>query len=509
MEREVKYLASYNVLKEPWIAVRTTYGGLTSMGILDVLKNAHTLESIDEISPLTEYGIYRLLIAFLMDALRPQTIKDIESLADKGTFDMGRINVYIEGCEEEGPCFDLFDKQRPFLQSAYNEKWDSRKQIKSVEALLHQLPSGNNAVHFNHLPENGHCLSEAVCVKALTAVNVFCTAGLQGPSSINGAPPVFVLVQGRTLFEKLLYNMIPFESTDIPIDTPPIAWRNREAVTPGKKVERTSLLYGLTWQARRITLIPEDTPQYCTFTGEYSKNPVKRIYLQKGEDFCGYADWTDPHIPYMISEHGKNSLKPRLGKDTWRSIPFIVSNDAGAPSVVKNRALMRDCLKHITVTAYSLCTDRASYEAWQKEIFTMDAQIMEDRRKAAAVFLALEAAKDVSEILRRELYRITAYGKTLPQTQTIDEAERAYFAGVRKMFFGKFLQCLERAETDIKRAALVAEWKENLVKAAINEYESFSDRLGLGGDFLLKSALAAKSLRFILKNYLLRGKGGA
>lgn len=90
------------------------------------------------------------------------------------------------------------------MQDALDPKYDEEKNIKPASMLLHDLPGDNNHIHFDHRRADTHRLTYAECARALCAVNVFCTAGLHGPSSINGAPPYYVIIDGGDLYKTLI-----------------------------------------------------------------------------------------------------------------------------------------------------------------------------------------------------------------------------------------------------------------------------------------------------------------
>ena len=138
----------FDILKEPWIPVANMSGETYELGILDALGRAHELRSVHDISPLVEYSVYRFLVVFLMDALRPRKLSDIEEILGGGSFDMDAICSYVKRCKDEGVSFDLFDEERPFMQTKVDPRWD--KQTKPVDTLDYTVPSGNNHVHFDH-----------------------------------------------------------------------------------------------------------------------------------------------------------------------------------------------------------------------------------------------------------------------------------------------------------------------------------------------------------------------
>ncbi|MEA5145568.1 MAG: type I-E CRISPR-associated protein Cse1/CasA, partial [Candidatus Limiplasma sp.] len=127
----------FDVLTDPWIPVDTG----EELSLLDTLTRAHKLKAISAASPLDTYATYRLVIAFLMDALQmPHRDARLDVLA-RGRFDMAVIEAYVARCRAEGVSFDLFDKERPFMQAAYDPQYD--RETKPVSELVHALPTGN------------------------------------------------------------------------------------------------------------------------------------------------------------------------------------------------------------------------------------------------------------------------------------------------------------------------------------------------------------------------------
>ena len=109
--------ASFDILTKPWVPVLDAAGQKTELGLLETLERAHELQAIQTASPMEEYSVYRFLIVFLMDALRPEDENDIDGLLKAERFDMEAIQEYLTQCQKEGVSFDLFDEERPFLQT--------------------------------------------------------------------------------------------------------------------------------------------------------------------------------------------------------------------------------------------------------------------------------------------------------------------------------------------------------------------------------------------------------
>ena len=118
---------TFDVLSEGWIPVIDLTGERRKLGIWETLETANTLREISDISAMVEYGLYRFLGVFLMDALRPRTIGNLEDLLEDGKFPMDSIAEYVQICRREGVSFDLFDPKRPFMQTPYCPEWDEKK----------------------------------------------------------------------------------------------------------------------------------------------------------------------------------------------------------------------------------------------------------------------------------------------------------------------------------------------------------------------------------------------
>lgn len=74
----------FDLIAEPWIPVVNGDETISYVGIWDALQTAAESKGISDASPLVEFGLYRLLSVFLMDALRPEdqfALEDLEKPA--------------------------------------------------------------------------------------------------------------------------------------------------------------------------------------------------------------------------------------------------------------------------------------------------------------------------------------------------------------------------------------------------------------------------------------------
>ncbi len=138
-------MATFNLLTEPWIPVTDRSGNIIERGILDTLREAHNLAEISDPSPLIQFGIYRLLIAFVMDALEFKKEPDLIKAIERKKFNMDAIEAYAGRWK---PRFDLFDDTHPFMQSPSNEKVEH--ETLPVNYLFHHTSPGHTSQFLYH-----------------------------------------------------------------------------------------------------------------------------------------------------------------------------------------------------------------------------------------------------------------------------------------------------------------------------------------------------------------------
>lgn len=391
---------SYSILTEPAIPVLMADGTRTAMGIRDIFSHAHEIQDIQALIPLERYAVFRLLVAFSMDVFHPKDSYARQDLLAAGRFDIRAFDAYVDECEKDGPRFDLFDAEHPFLQSRYDEQWDVKPNVeKPVATLFHFLPSGNNHVFFDHRIENTHDVPAAEAFRALCACYLFSISNKSGPGSINGTPPLYAIAIRQNLFETLVANMLS-EAEAQPLDygvgkTP---WRNGRVIIPNMEVPNVSLLEGLTWMSRRVTLIPNN-----------DHKTVARIRFQPGLKFNGNELWVDPYVPCYRKNETYVTVKPQFGRFVWRDVGALLYDR-------KNGAIRQppvlQCMKEnlldddetsawvpIRVAGLAVST-KLKYEEWCEEELRLPSLLLCDEN------LANQFRADISmvEFAQRALY---------------------------------------------------------------------------------------------------------
>jgi CRISPR system Cascade subunit CasA len=220
------------------------------------LSRAHDLQELSSRSPLETAALYRLLLAVLHRVFGPDGYDTWDNLWHAGQFDARPLSGYFDRWH---PRFELFDAKRPFYQTP-----DERVKPKPPNKLILDRAFGNKATLFDHhTDDQGITLTPAEAARAVVAAQSFGLAGLSGLRQrfTDGTCTrgVIFLVQGRNLFETLMFNLLRYPTEDDVLphkagDRP--AWEMDDPFTP-QRTRPLGYLDYLTWQNRRILLFPE------------------------------------------------------------------------------------------------------------------------------------------------------------------------------------------------------------------------------------------------------------
>jgi CRISPR system Cascade subunit CasA len=265
----------FNLIDAPWIPCIRADGQAAHLELRDTLLQSHELRELAGESPLVTAALHRLLLAVLHRVFGPEDRDTWYGLWKAGRWDAPRLDTYLTQWRHR---FNLFDPDRPFCQAA-----DDRVKPKSLNSLVLDLAFGNKATLFDHHTDAvGVTLTPAESARAVVAAQSFGLAGLSGLSQkfTDGtcARGVLFLVQGETLFETLMLNMLRYPTDDDvmphnPDDCP--AWEMDDPFIPDRSIPRGYLDY-LTWQNRRILLMPEHTPK-GTIVQQMTVAPALRL----------------------------------------------------------------------------------------------------------------------------------------------------------------------------------------------------------------------------------------
>lgn len=468
--------ASFYVLSEGWIPVIDLEGKSRKLGILDTLKNAHRLKEISDASAMVEYSLYRFLSVFLMDALRPRRTEALEDLLEEGAFDGEKIDEYVALCKSEGVSFDLFDRDRPFLQTPYNPRWDKEK--KPVTELDYTIPHGNNHTHYDHRKSSVAALSFDEAARLLLPAQLFCTAGAQGyPSNVSASPPYYTVVKGRTLFETLVYSLLAVNRIDIPLDKPPVLWRNTNPVEPKREVASTSWLFGMLFPARRITLIPGD-------------GVVSEIYLCQGLNYVSKESWEDPFVTYRFSKESKIPWRPNQEKAVWRNLNDLIDvKNKKAPYVLRQYFELEKESEDASVSLYGVQTNQASYLGMFHFDLDIPVRLARDEEHIGCVENCIKAAECMARGIKHSLAGIPE----IPEV-SVSQAVQEYYDLCEKAFWAFCRNTLAAEKTDLPAAN--QQWYSCITRTAKEVRSRTLSNLRLNGQAMGNAAKKEKEIAF-------------
>lgn len=367
----------FDTSKEPCVPV---YGdGFTEeLSLRDALVRAHEFRGVRHELPTVEFGLHRLLVALMGDIFFvepgvPLNTHRLGELLARGRFEVDRVDDYLA----KYPYFDLFDEDKPFLQVGRMQGEE-----KPLANLLHPVPSGTNVNHFHHATEDELAASPNAALGLLSTIAPFMTAGGAGLSpSINGAPPIYVLVRGRNLFETLCLNLYaaPLEFARTSGDAP--SWRLTREV--GGERSDAGYLESLTWMPRRIQLIP-GPGGVCSVTGQVGDTLVRSMRFVAGASTR--FTWIDPNAVYRITGKGPLVLRMREERELWRDTAALAlleqSEDFKRPRVVNQFATLAtegfiETNRALQLDLYALRTDmKMKIFEWQSETLVLPAALV-------------------------------------------------------------------------------------------------------------------------------------
>ena len=463
----------FDVSIEPWMRVLGKDGHPDELGLRAALTQAHEIRALVDPMPTVEFGLYRLLVAFVLDIFQPQDLIDWGELWKTGEFDGERIARYFA---DNAGCFDLFDAAKPFLQSAGMESEKS----KPLAGLLPPMPSGTASNHFHHGDENDFGVAPKMAARLLATIAPWMTAGGAGLSpSINGAPPFYVLPMGDNLFQTLLLNTLVTKDLSRAQGEEIPAWRDPAPVTATRAVA-ASLLGSLSWRPRRIQLVP-GTSGVCALSGE--PVPVLVSEMKFAPGFGAGFEWVDPNCAFRIGDQ-RLILRPREGREVWRdSGPLALLREKSWQSKNGKVAFERPAVMtqlgelisdhvlpvdhELKLAVYAVRTDlkMKSFE-WVRETLRLPFALVQGRRAAIEAQGALEDAEGVAFALRRAIkvaYPREGKGNDAAFATLIANTEKSFWRELR-VPFDRFTEFLALAHQDAERDAERQRWRDGLGK---------------------------------------------
>lgn len=318
----------YNLLEEHWIPVLGTDGKLGYVGIKDTLTHAGRIRCICLASPLDMFAVHRFLLTLLYwKADLAGGVEEVRASLLKSELP----SAVLGGINKEDHCFDLFDKESPFLQDT-SVSISKEKEKKSVGSLFAELAVATNIAHFHHGDDESMRLCLPCATIGLLRVVPWSQSGGQGKTpSVHNAPPIMAMATGDNLAATLGLNLVP-------LDTKAGKAQWSGYFTPTDSTSPIPYLEALTWNPRRI-LLPSAQEGTCWYCGESNVPTVGKIVYMKNENTKKRADeklfeWQDPAAFYALYDVSKKY-------DKVKNVPYKTIKSSRENLATDGRDLQR------------------------------------------------------------------------------------------------------------------------------------------------------------------------
>lgn len=326
---------SFDLTARPWIPVLRRDGTQDELSLHQVFEQAHNLRRIVGDLPTQEFALVRLLLAVAHDAFEgpPDIDAWAELWAEESCF--APVGAYLEAHRGR---FDLLDASTPFFQTAGLRT--AKDEVFSLNRIVADVPNGEP--FFTTRMPTVERLTFAEAARWVVHAHAYDTSGIktgvEGDQRAKGGKvyPLGVgwagnlggvYVEGRTLRETLLLNLVSADTANLAIDEADApAWR-QEPCGPGGAERAPSGVRDLyTWQTRRLRL-------------HFDESGVHGVVLGYGDPLTARdRQHREPMTAWRRSRAQEKKLKktpvylPREHapeRAAWRGIGALVADQAG------------------------------------------------------------------------------------------------------------------------------------------------------------------------------------
>jgi len=487
----------FDLVNEGWIPCVMPDGRVRELGLLPTLANAPSIRELHDPSPLVTASLHRLLLAVLHRNFGPPDLDAWIELWEAGRWDASRLEAYFDRWQDR---FDLLHPERPFYQTA-----GLPHQPVSIAKLAPELACANNPTLFDHTMDGS---PPAVDLPAAARLVVACQAADLGGlvSRLPGEPPsapaaplatgAVVLYQGSNLFETLMLNLIVYNSSepweaDLSADRP--SWEQESPPSELRTVP--GYLDYLTWQSRRILLVPESLD---------GRTVVRRAVLTAGRRLPDTMPVMDPQFALLKNPRKKLrakdpawlALRFRPDRALWRDSTALLaaSSDYNVPprarrwlgELVAQGFLDRSARYRLVVAG--LGSERAKVHFWRQERMPLPLAYLADADLVELLRGSLKLAERIGWLLQRALETAT-----VPGTRPDSPGEQAPIAAGLLRYWSlleiPYWHLME--DLPVEAAHAQAVWARTLRQAALEAFDRALEGLQQGR--LLKEVTVART----------------
>lgn len=483
-------IENYNVINNECIKAAYLNGEVKYVSIREAFRDAHLIRGVRYTSAIEEYSILRLLIVIAMDCYNYEDVFAIQEALDANHFDMDKFDSYVSFCEKDGSIFDLFDKEKPFLQTKnflVEEGERTKAEVFSVSKIFETMPTGRNHCIYTPLHEvEKFAVLYRDILPALAAISPFTAAGGRGYSDgINHTPPYYMLVNTKieNLYQKIVANCVAVndDASDraCSYNKLPPSWRANKIIKKGIEQLETSILDGMTFEARTIKLIPDN-------------GYVKKLYYGPGILFKSEDGWLDPHVAYAVNK--KKELYPMFPrfveqantvKRAWQEFGFIFSSTEETtkknyvlPAVFKNVITTKNDFFLIDIYGIVGCgvapQDKTRKVKMVRERLNFPYEILQNKDKMKIFADCTSFVEKIEPMFTRKRFTINSEKKTNYSKSNIliSLDLQGFLDEVKDYLFSDLLSNLKHVdcEDEVKVHELYRSFKEKLLEMSLKYY---------------------------------------
>jgi len=477
---------SFNLVDQPFVPCSLLDGQLTEMGLRDILVRAHEVAEIRDDSPLVTIALHRLLLALLHRNFGPASLDAWSKLWQAGRFDPQVLESYLEQWRDR---FDLCDPKHPFYQ------WPVMEESKPVPVTRLALVAANNATLFDHRYEAQELpLPPNQTAQLLIAYQAFAVGGgVSKPFNLCHSPLIsqggyLILIVGENLFQTLCLNLlVSTSSTPIPSsasDTP--IWERSTLPAPDeKRTVPLGYLDYLTWQSRRVRLLPHEGDQLR----------FDRMHMLQGMRLTDSFGSSEPMAVYVRNQ--KDEYRARgfdESRGLWRDSHVLLSGadyqkaPLGVQQVeqLKRRGLL-DRKTTFRLAAFGLSTDQAKVHFWRHETMPLPLAYLGDKALLDDLRDALEATEDAGKAVYESIRNLAEIVSTGSQGRPDQDRAKQLAAALYQQGrfwarleepFRRLLQELPTGDDDARLKTL-EQWRAKVCGIARETFNDLLDGLDL------------------------------
>ncbi len=476
---------SFNLIKDPWLPCKMKSNEFMLLSIKDALFNAKGIIEITSDNPLIIVSLHRLLLAILHRNFGPKNRNEWKAIYQTNEFDQKILKDYFEDWMQK---FELFNEPE---HRFYQIKVPEIGNLTPVTKLNPALSSGNASALFDH---NWDSIIYPMEVEKVARLLVaFQNFSLGGGKSIpfyysSGTliSCIIVLLKGANLFETLMLNLIrydkehPFSQSETHEDIP--FWERHDKSLYEEKEGRFPYGYldYLTWQSRRVWLIPQESEGKIT---------VKEMYMAQGEKLSD--DWyEDPQKIYVLNDKNKRiPLQLRSDRKVWRDAESLLRLNKKGNNYISPKAVNwisslaeRNIIpfsKKYNMEIYGLDSNRAKVDSWHRSYIPLPLNFLKDQKLVNNVKSFIDKCEEVEKILVDTVkYFIKAY--FFPEKESLNKNQwnkvKEYLGGLQiriqywnmiESYFYKFIEEIAQEPDYQEQLKINTKWiTKKVIKAA-------------------------------------------